>query len=139
VKEPTWFNRQDCLAIHETMLVQHGGLDGVRDEVLPESALNRPRHLHKYGSPSLCELAASYAGGVIHNHPFDDGNKRTGFMLAAAFLEINGMLLDASEEEVFRQTLAFAANEIDEARYAAWLSASSALEGHRRKKRSPKS
>ncbi len=107
------------------MLAQYGGLDGVRDEGLLESALNRPRHLHGYGGPTLCELAASYAGGVIRNHPFNDGNKRTGFMLAAAFLEINGTRLTATEEEVYRQTLTFAAGEIDEARYAEWLSRSS--------------
>ncbi len=116
----------DCLAIHEMMLAQHGGLDGVRDEGLLESALGRPRHLLECGKPTLCELAACYSGGVIRNHPFNDGNKRTGFMLASAFLEINGLHLTASEEEVFRQTLAFASNEIDEAQYAAWLSGASA-------------
>jgi death on curing protein len=123
----------DCIAIHETMLAQHGGLDGVRDEVMLSSALDRPRKLFEYGKPALSELAASYAGGIIRNHPFNDGNKRTGFMIAAAFLEINGMRLNASEEDVFRQTLAFAANEIDEAGYAKWLSASSTRSGRQNK------
>jgi death-on-curing protein len=122
VKEPIWFDRQDCLAIHESMLAQYGGLDGVRDEGLLESALKRPRHLCDYGRPTLCELAASYAGGIIRIHPFNDGNKRTGFMLAAAFLEVNGNRMIASEEEVYRQTLAFAAGESGESRYAEWLS-----------------
>jgi death-on-curing protein len=117
----------DGLAIHEMMLAQHGGLDGVRDEGLLESALGRPRHLFEHGNPTPCELAACYAAGVIHNHPFNDGNKRSGFMLGAAFLEINGMRLNASEEEVFRQTLALAANEIDEAQYAAWISGASVV------------
>jgi death-on-curing protein len=103
------------------MLAQHGGLDGVRDEGMLESALNRPRRLYEYGRPTLCELAASYAGGIIRNHPLNDGNKRTGFMLSAAFLEVNGNRLTASEEEVYRQTLAFAAGEIDEAAYGEWL------------------
>jgi death on curing protein len=137
VKEPTWFDRADCLAIHEMMLAQHGGRDGVRDEVLLESALNRSRHLHEYGRPSACELAASYAGGVIRNHPFNDGNRRTGFMLAAAFLELNGFRLTASEEEIYRQTLAFAAGETDEAGYAGWLARVSVPARSRRKLRAP--
>jgi death on curing protein len=133
VKEPTWFDRPDCLAIHEMMLAQHGGLEGVRDEGLLESALNRPRRLCEYGRPTLCELAASYAGGVIRNHPFNDGNKRTGFMLAAAFLEVNGNVPTATEEEVYRQTLAFAGGESDEARYSEWLARSSVPAKKRRK------
>jgi death-on-curing protein len=115
------------------MLAQHGGLDGVRDEGLLESALNRPRHMRGYGRPSACELAASYAGGFIRNHPFNDGNKRTGIMLAAAFLELNGFLITAPEEDVHRQTLAFAAGETDEVGYADWLARVSVPVRSRRK------
>jgi death-on-curing protein len=133
VKGPTWFDRPDCAAIHEMMLAQHGGLDGVRDEGLLESAFNRPRRLHEYGRPALFGLAASYAGGVIRNHPFNDGNKRTGFMLAVAFLEVNGVRFTASEEEVYRQTLAFASGECDEALYAEWLARNSVPPKNKRK------
>jgi death-on-curing protein len=121
VKEPIWLNREDCLAIHEMMLAQHGGLAGVRDEGLLESALSKPRYLFAYRSPSLAEMAASYASGIILNHPFLDGNKRTGFMLAATFLEINGLEFTATEESVIEMTLALASGTLKQAGYAEWL------------------
>jgi len=121
VKEPIWLSREDCLAIHEMMLSQHGGLAGVRDKVLLESALSKPRNLFAYGSPTLPEMAASYAAGIILNHPFVDGIKRTGFMLAAAFLELNGMKLAATEESVVEMTLALASGSVKQAAYAEWL------------------
>lgn len=124
MKTPVWLDRADCLAIHEMMLAQHGGLAGVRDEGLLESALARPKNLFAYKSPKLWKLAASYAG-IIRNHPFLDGNKRAGFMLAATFLELNGLVFTASEESVVEKTLALAAGELKEAGYAAWLKANS--------------
>jgi len=122
VKEPIWLNREDCLAIHEMMLAQHGGLAGVRDEGLLESAILKPQHLFTYSSPTLPEMAASYAAGIILNHPFLDGNKRTGFMLAATFLELNGMEFAATEESVVEMTLALAGGKLKQAGYAKWLS-----------------
>jgi death-on-curing protein len=121
MKEPIWMNREDCLAIHEMMLAQHGGLDGIRDEGLVESALAKPRNIFAYRSPNLSILAASYAAGIIHNHPFLDGNKRTGFLVAATFLEVNGLCFSASEESVVESTVAFAAGKLKEADYANWL------------------
>lgn len=103
------------------MLAQHGGLAGVRDEGLLESALAKPRNLSIYRSATLPELAASYAAGIIVNHPFLDGNKRTGFMLAAVFMELNGLILTASEEAVVEKTLAMASGKLKEAGYADWL------------------
>jgi death on curing protein len=125
VKEPIWLNREDCLAIHEMMLAQHGGLPGVRDTVLLESALSKPQHLFAYSSPTLSEMAASYAAGIILNHPFLDGNKRTGFMLAATFLELNGMEFTATEESVIDMTLALASGKLKQADYAEWLTKNS--------------
>lgn len=121
MKEPVWLDHADCLAIHEMMLAQHGGLAGVRDAGLLESALAKPQHLFAYGKPTLPQLAASYAAGIALNHPFLDGNKRTGFLLAATFLELNGMTFTASEESVVASTVALAAGEMKEAGYAAWL------------------
>lgn len=105
------------------LLAQHGGLAGVRDEGMLESALGKPRNLFAYASPNLSELAASYAAGIVLNHPFLDGNKRTGFMLAAVFLEVNGMKFTATEESVVEQTLGLAAGAMSEKQYAAWLMA----------------
>jgi death on curing protein len=121
VKEPIWLNREDCLAIHEMMLAQHGGLPGVRDEGLLESAISKPHHLFAYRSPNLPEMAASYAAGIVRNHPFLDGNKRTGFVVAATFLELNGMEFTATEESVVEMTLALASGKLKQAAYAKWL------------------
>ncbi len=127
MKEPIWLAREVCLALHDMMLSQYGGLAGLRDENLLESALARSPNLFAYGKPNICELAASYVTGIVKNHPFIDGNKRTGFMMGAGFLEVNGCEFFASEEEVVLKTLALAADEITEAEYAAWLQINSRL------------
>jgi death-on-curing protein len=120
-KEPRWIDREECLALHDLLLSQYGGCAGLRDPGLLDSALARPHQLSSYGSPSLAELAASYATGIIKNHPFLDGNKRTGFMMGAAFLELNGREFFASEAEAVVRTLALAASELSEGAYALWL------------------
>jgi death-on-curing protein len=97
----------------------------MRDQGLLESALAKPQHRFFYESAALPELAASYAAGVVLNHPFVDGNKRTAFVMAAAFLEINGWRFTADEADAVIQTLALAAGELAEAGYAAWLTANS--------------
>jgi death-on-curing protein len=125
MKEPVWLDRDECLAIHEMMLAQHGGLAGVRDEGLLESALAKPRNLFAYRSPTLPEMGASYAVGIVINHPFLDGNKRTGFLVAATFLEVNGFVFAATEESVVKTTVALASGELKEADYAAWLKSNS--------------
>lgn len=125
MKTPVWLDREDCLAIHEMMLSQHGGLAGVRDEGILASALAKPQHRFAYASTTLPELAASYAAGIILSHPFLDGNKRTGFMMAVTFLDLNGQSVTAAEESVVEQTIALAAGIIDEPAYAAWLKANS--------------
>ena len=121
MKEPAWIDREDCLGFHSALLSRFGGLDGLRDSGLLDSALARPLQLLAYGQPSLFDLAAAYAHGIVKNHPFLDGNKRSGLMAAALFLELNGMVFNAPEEEAVLQTLALAAGEIDADAYAAWL------------------
>jgi len=125
VKEPVWVRRDVVLAYHERLLSEHGGSAGIRDEGLFESALGRPQNLFAYGKPTLFELAASYAFGLVKNHPFIDGNKRIGFATAALFLELNDLHFLATEVEVVLRTLALAAGESSEAEYAAWLKANS--------------
>lgn len=121
MKRPIWVERASVLLLHDESLALHGGASGVRDIGLLESALARPQNLHAYGEGDAAALAAAYAFGIIRNHPFIDGNKRTGFLAAALFLEANGYRFSASETEVVLRTLALAANEIDEAEFAAWL------------------
>ena len=125
MKEPVWVSREVVLRAHEQSLAQFGGSEGVRDEGLMDSALGKPRNLFAYGKPSLFELAASQAFGLVRNHPFIDGNKRTGFIVALTFLQLNGWRLEASEVDATLRTLALAAGEMTEAAYAEWLKANS--------------
>ena len=106
MKEPHWLSREECLALHDMMLSDFGGLAGIRDENLLESALARPRQLFAYGTPDMTDLAAACATGIVKNHPFLDGNMRTGFMLGAGFLERNGFEFHALEAEAVLRTLA---------------------------------
>ncbi len=121
MKSPAWLKKEAVLAIHDRLLAEHGGSAGLRDEALLESALARPQNVLAHGKPSLFTLAAAYACGIIKNHPFIDGNKRTGFMAAFVFLGINKIDFEAAESDVVLRTLAVAANELDEEAYAAWL------------------
>ncbi len=125
MKQPYWLTKEECLALHDLMLADYGGAAGVRDMGLLESALARPPQLLHYGEPTLAELAAAYAAGIVKNHPFVDGNKRTGFMMGAGFLERNGLTFRAAEADAVIRTLALAAGGIDEAAYAEWLAANS--------------
>jgi death-on-curing protein len=124
MKEPHWLGLDSVLALHELVVADYGGDASIRDAGRLQSALARPKHLFSYGEPTLARLAAAYAVGIVQGHPFTDGNKRTGFMSAAAFLELNGLKFEASEVEVVVKTLGLAANEVSEAEYGQWLAKS---------------
>ena len=117
--EPLWVMDRAVLAAHDRLLAAHGGAEGLRDAGLLESALARPRQHYAYGSPDIIELAAIYTTGIVRNHPFVDGNKRTGFATGIAFLLLNDVVFKASEEEATQAVLALAAGDLDEAGYAA--------------------
>ncbi|HRP11287.1 MAG TPA: type II toxin-antitoxin system death-on-curing family toxin [Terricaulis sp.] len=119
--QPKWLGVESVLVMHDEQLAEHGGAAGVRDFGLLESALARPRNAWSYGQDDLVALGALYAAGVMRNHPFVDGNKRTGFLAAYAFLYVNGVEIVADEAEVIVQCLSLAAGEIGEAEFAAWL------------------
>ena len=127
MKEPIWLDSQDLYVLHNQLLARFGGLEGIRDEGLLESALDRPVQKFQYEPEStLPELAASYTYGIARNHPFFDGNKRSSLLAAIIFLEINGMKFNATEEEAVLETLALAAGERTEKEYASWLTKNSA-------------
>ncbi len=121
MKQPLWLLREVVLAAHDQSLAQFGGGNGVRDEAMLDSALGKSLNLFAYGKPSLFDLAASYGYGIVKNHPFVDGNKRTGFIAAIVFLELNGCHFQASEVDATLQTFALAAGELSEAAFAEWL------------------
>ncbi len=124
MKEPFWIDERDALTLHDRLLALYGGAAGLRDRTLLESALARPRQLHAYAeSPDLIDMAAAYIAGIVRNHPFIDGNKRTGFVIGVLFLEINDYLFTAREEDATQAVLGLAAGTIDEPSFAAWLRA----------------
>jgi death-on-curing protein len=125
MKEPVWVLPKVVLLAHEQSLAQFGGASGIRDEGLLQSALGKPQNLFAYGKPSPFDLAASYCFGIVKNHPFMDGNKRAGFVVALTFLQINGWRLEATEADATVCTLALAAGEMSESAYAEWLQANS--------------
>ena len=110
------------LAVHADQIKEHGGSPGVRDKGLLDSALSRPRNRFGYDAESdLFDLAASYGFGIARNHPFIDGNKRVAFQAMYLFLGLNGLRIEASEEEVVAVMLALASSELEEPELAAWL------------------
>ena len=123
-KTPTWIDERDVVAVHDSLLAQHGGLPGLRDRGLLESALARPRQHYSYAETiDIIQMAALYTAGIVRNHPFVDGNKRAGFLAGIIFLELNGFDFMAGEEDVIETVLALAANDLDETEYAEWLRA----------------
>ncbi len=121
MKEPVWILHQSVLAIHDVLLAEFGGASGIRDESLLESALAHPLNLWSYEKPNLFRLAAAYAHGIVKNHPFVDGNKRTGYVIGGIFLQRNGQNLNASEEEATAAIIALASNALTEEDFAHWL------------------
>lgn len=104
------------------LLTFHGGAGGLRDEGLLKSALAHARQLAAYGEGAdKVDMAVASAAGIIKNHPFVDGNKRTGFVAGILFLELNGFRFTASEGAAADAVLALAAGELNDAGFAAFL------------------
>ena len=123
MREPVWIDERDALALHDRLLVLEGGAAGIRDMALLQSALaRRPRQLLAYGDkPGIIEMAAAYTTGIVRDHPFIDGNKRTGFVVGVLFLELNGYRFTASEEDAAQAVLGLAAGTIEEADFTSWM------------------
>jgi death-on-curing protein len=121
VSEWKWINTAVAQAIHDRQLAEHGGPAGVRDLGALESALARPVNLAAYGEPDAAALAAAYAFGITRNHAFVDGNKRTAWVLARLFLEVNGVRLAFEKMDAVNTVLALAAGELSEEELADWF------------------
>ncbi|MDK9721352.1 MAG: type II toxin-antitoxin system death-on-curing family toxin [Rhodospirillales bacterium] len=120
--EPRWVDARLVHHIHDASLANFGGASGIRDENLLESALARPRNLWGYNfEADVFELAASLGYGLIRNHPFIDGNKRTGLLVMNAFLRLNGQYLNPDQMDEVLMIRAVAAGERDEAELGVWL------------------
>ncbi|HLY58915.1 MAG TPA: type II toxin-antitoxin system death-on-curing family toxin [Stellaceae bacterium] len=122
MSEPRWIDKTALLLLHAESLAEHGGLEGLRDEGLLESALARPQHLHVYEEVAdPARLAAAYGFGLARNHPFADGNKRAAFLAIGLFLALNGWRLVADQVDSTRTILGMAAGEITETEFADWI------------------
>lgn len=121
--EPVWLRNDVVLAIHRRQLAEHGGSSGIRDEGLLASALAKPKNLLAYADepPDLAALAASYAFGLVRNHPFVDGNKRTAYVACRTFLLLNGADFEATQEEKYLTFLSLAEGTLSEGALAEWI------------------
>ena len=121
MSEPVWLSAELVIAFHEEQLAEFGGPPGIRDRGMLESALGRPINKWTYGETDLAALAAAYAYGIGHNHPFVDGNKRASLLAIVTFLGLNGidLMVDQAEAVVMIQSLA--AGEVEESGLTRWI------------------
>jgi death-on-curing protein len=121
MNEPEWLDVDLVLDFHAEQLALFGGADGIRDRGLLESALARPVNKFAYGETNIAALAAAYGFGIARNHAFVDGNKRTALASMIVVLGLNGIDLDATQEEATAIVLGLAAGEIPEEILANWI------------------
>ena len=120
--EPRWLSRIVVDAIHNDQIKEHGGLPGIRDENVLESALARPQQKWHYQDRiDVPVLAAAYGFGLVKNHPYRDGNKRIGFLAMVTFLEVDGYDFSASDADVVAEILALADGKVSEAALVDWI------------------
>ncbi|XHX76405.1 MAG: type II toxin-antitoxin system death-on-curing family toxin [Stenomitos frigidus ULC029] len=113
----------EVLELHRRIIEQSSGVFGIRDLGLLESAIAQPRMTFGREDlyPSLFEKAAALGFSIIMNHPFVDGNKRTGHASAETFLMLHGMEISAHVDEQERIVLAIASSELRRKAFVAWL------------------
>ena len=120
---PEFLNIEDVLEIHAMQLARYGGGDGLRDQSLLESALAQPQATFggKFVHDGLFAMAAAYLFHTTSNHPFIDGNKRTGLLSALVFLDLNGIAIERESETLYALTMAVAEGKADKEEIAATL------------------
>lgn len=116
-----WLSPAIVLAIHERQLAEHGGLEGIRDPGAIDAALSRPRQLADYEQPDVFDLAACYLRGIVRNHGFADGNKRTAWVVARVFLADHGVRLVFDKAAAVRTVESAAAGEMTQSELADWF------------------
>ncbi len=121
-----WITTAIAMAIHDEAICEFGGLAGLRDPGLLESAPDRPCNLLAHEPRrSIYELAATLGVGIAKNHPFNDGNKRTALLVTRAFLYLNGQQLEPSQAEEVTTLVAVAEGSMGERELVDWLKVNS--------------
>jgi len=116
MNEPAFLSREKVLELHRISLEQHGGLDGLREPGLLDSALMQPEAAYYYGQGDLAAIAAAYAFHIAQNQPFFDGNKRTAMVSALTFLEGNGIDIGKYDDaQLYDAMIAIAEKRLDKA------------------------
>ncbi|MBN1909012.1 MAG: type II toxin-antitoxin system death-on-curing family toxin [Pirellulales bacterium] len=110
---PTFLDLDHVLRLHRSLIEHYGGTDGIRDAGLLQSAVAMPQASYsgKYLHADIFEMAAAYLYHVVQNHPFLDGNKRTGAASAIVFLALNDVEIDNDEQGLVDLTLAVATGQ----------------------------
>lgn len=117
-----WLRVDAIIYDHDSLVNETGGSLGVRDMGALESSVARPKQLAHYQPESdIFNLAASLGFGLVKNHCFVDGNKRTALSAMYAFLDLNNVFLDASEADAVFTMVAVATGELTEADLSQWL------------------
>ena len=116
-----WLSVREVYAFHDLALSEHGGMPGLRDAGLLESAVLRPKTAYEYGTSDLAELAAKLAFGLVSIHAFFDGNKRTALLASLTFLRLNGKKFTASESEIAALLIDTANHELSENELIHWF------------------
>lgn len=113
----------DVLALHSAQVDLYGGEHGLRDMGLLESAIAQPQATFgsEYLHTDVYQMAAAYLFHIVRNHPFLDGNKRTGAVAALVFLDINGIEIDAPKGSIYDLTMAVATGQAGKAEVAEFL------------------
>ena len=116
-------SKRQILMLHTMLVEQSGGMKGLRDEGLLDSAVNLP--LQTFGGqelyPTILEKAARLGYGLIHNHPFVDGNKRIGTHAMLVFLDINNVVVSYEDEDLIATILRVASGDMDDIGLLEWL------------------
>ena len=126
MKSPRWITVAIATAIHDEVIYEFGGLSGLRDQGLLESALDRPRNLlAREPRCSIFQLAATLCVGIAKNHSFTDGNKRTALLATRAFLYLNGEELEPKQDDEVMTLVAVADGSLNDQQLATWLEGNS--------------
>lgn len=120
---PEFLSVEDVLELHDIQVERYGGAGGLRDRGLLESAVAQPEATFD-GKPvheDIYSMAAAYLYHIVMNHPFVDGNKRTGLLAMLVFLDLNGISIEHSTDELFDLTLSVAEGKLDKPDIASTL------------------